>query len=372
MANTWTEVVPKLLAQGLMALREQIVLPRLVNRAYEALADRKGTTIDVPIPSAITATAVSPSNTPPTNVDSAPTSVPIPLNQWYEAPFHLTDKEELEVMQGVIPIQASEAVKALANKVETHLFGFYTGVYGFAGTPGTTPFASDLTAFTAARKTLHEQLAPFDPRVCVIDPDAEANALNLRAFQDASYRGDTAGIVAGQIGQKLGSMWVMSQHVPTHTAGTGASYVVNKAEGYAPGATTIEVDGGSGTMLVGDIVTFAGHDQPYVVTAALASDQFRIAPGLQAAVADDAAVTLKATHVVNLVFHRDAIAFATRPLEGTVRPGLGSVVETAVDPVSGLALRLEVTRQHKQTNYAFDILWGAALVRPELAVRLAG
>ena len=96
-------------------------------------------------------------------------------------------------MQGAIPMQASEAVKALANKVETHLFGFYTGVYGFVGAPGTTPFALDLTAFTAARKTLHEQLAPFDPRVCVIDPDAEANALNLRAFQDASYRGRHGG-----------------------------------------------------------------------------------------------------------------------------------------------------------------------------------
>ena len=372
MANTWTEVVPKLLAQGLLALREQIVLPQLVNRAYEALAGQRGSTIDVPIPSAITATEVSPSNTPPPNVDSAPTSVPIPLNQWYEATFHLTDKEELEVMQGVIPMQASEAVKAIANKVETHLFGFYTGVYGFAGTPGMTPFASDLTAFTDARKTLHEQLAPFDPRVCVIDPDAEANALNLRAFQDASYRGDTAGIVAGQIGQKLGSMWVMSQQVPTHTAGTGSGYVVNKGGGQAIGDTDITVDAGSGTILIGDIVTFAGHDQPYVVAAALASNQFRIAPGLQAAVADDAAVTLKATHVVNLVFHRDAIAFATRPLEGTVRPGLGSVVETAVDPESGLALRLEVTRQHKLTRYAFDILWGAALVRPELAVRLAG
>ena len=372
MANTLKEVVPKLLAQGLMALREQIVLPRLVNRAYDTLAGQRGSTVDVPIPSAITATTVSPSNTPPPNVDSAPTSVPIRMDQWYEATFHLTDKEELEVMQGVIPMQASEAIKALANTVEQHLFGFYTGVYGFAGTPGTTPFASDLTASTNARKTLHEQLAPFDPRVCVIDPDAEANALNLRAFQDASYRGDAAGIVAGQIGQKLGSLWVMSQQVPTHIAGNGSGYVVNKGGGQAIGDTEITVDAGSGTILIGDIVTFAGHDQSYAVVAALASNQFRIAPGLQAAVADDAAVTLKATHVVNLVFHRDAIAFATRPLEGTVRPGLGSIEETAVDPMSGLALRLEVTRQHKQTRWAYDILWGAALVRPELAVRLAG
>ena len=57
--------MPKILARGLLALREQATMPRVVNLDYSSEAASKGDTIDVPIPSAITVAAVSPSNTPP-------------------------------------------------------------------------------------------------------------------------------------------------------------------------------------------------------------------------------------------------------------------------------------------------------------------
>ena len=44
----------------------------------------------------------------------------------------------------------------------------------------------------------------------------------------------------------------------------------------------------------------------------------------------------------------------------------------AVDPVSGVALRLEVSRQFKQTTFSYDVLGGAAVIRRELGVKILG
>jgi hypothetical protein len=376
MANTFTEVIPKLLAQGLLALRQQAVLPRLVNRAYDTMAGEKGSTIDVPIPSAVAVGDVAPANTPPTTGDSAPTKAAIALDKWKEAAFYLTDKDMLEVMNGTIPMQASEAIKAIANQVDNDLFALYKVVFGFSGVAGTTPFSADLSAYLDARKEAARQLAPMDPRFVVIDPAAEANALSLRAFQDASFRGDTQGIINGQIGNKLGALWVMDQLVPTHTAGTAAGATTNSA-GYAIGVKVVTLaSAGTGTILIGDIFTFAGDAQTYVVITGDASvaDGGTVAfePALKVTIpASPVAITLKASHVTNLLFHRDAFALAMRPFSGADPLGLGTY-QSAIDPVSGLVLRLEVTREHKRTRFSYDVLYGVKAVRPELAVRIAG
>src|SRR4051812_46998356 len=101
------------------------MMPQLVNRGYEVLAGQKGSTIDVPIPSAITVQDVTPSNTPPSTADVQPTSTPITLSSWKEAPFYMTDKDMLEAMEGTIPMQASEAIKAIANQVNSDILALY-------------------------------------------------------------------------------------------------------------------------------------------------------------------------------------------------------------------------------------------------------
>lgn len=373
MANSLTSVLPKLLAQGLLALRQQAIMPRLVNRGYETLAGEKGSTIDVPIPSAVAVQDVAPANTPPTTADVAPDKVQVVLDKWKEASFYLTDKDMMEAMNGTIPMQASEAIKGIANQIDSDILVEYKGVYGFAGTPGTTPFGADLSEYVNARLALDNQLCPRDNRRVVIDAFAESKAIMLRAFQDASFRGDKDGIIEGNIGRKLGSDWWMDQNIPTHTAGTGSGYLINNGAGYAIGIKTVIVDTGTGTLLAGDIIAFAGDTQTYVVVSTVGSPVTSITfePGLKIAVADNVAITKKASHVVNLNFHRDAFAFATRPLQSAVE-GLGNIIMSAVDELSGLTLRLEVSREHKRTRYSYDVLYGAKLVRRELAARIAG
>jgi hypothetical protein len=62
-----------------------------------------------------------------------------------------------------------------------------------------------------------------------------------------------------------------------------------------------------------------------------------------------------------------------RPLQGATQgDGYGNQIVAMTDPQTGLSMRLEVSRQHKQVVYSLDALWGVKLIRPELAVRIAG
>lgn len=367
-------ILSTLAVLGLNTLRENLVLARLANRQYEQAITgaSKGSTINIVVPSAITAVNVTPAAVPPVTASVTPTIVPITLSEWMEAPFFLTDFDLAQVERQIIPMQAQEAIKSLANAIEASLWA-KAKFFGFAGTAGTTPFATDLSAYLAARNIANKQLVPLDPRYMIINPDAEANALGLRAFQDASFRGDTDGIVNGQIGRKLGALWAMSQLVPTQVIGThNGAYTVNGA--HALGVKSILLQAGAGTIKAGEIITFAGDTQTYAVQvdAAGGAGAITIEPGLKVALVGAEALTFKAAFVKNTLFHRDGLGFVMAPLLETVISDKLVDMQPIIDEASGLAIRVELTREHKRWRWSFDAMWGSALVRPEFGVILAG
>ena len=385
MANTITNIVPLLLAQGLMALRQNAIMTRVINRDYEGLAAQKGNVINVPIPSAVTATSVTPSSTPATNQDMSPTVALVTLDFWKEATFQLSDKDFVSVMNGTIPMQASEAIKALVNAVDQKIINLSVGIYGAAGTAGTSPFNGSLTAAANAMKLLNLQLAPLANRSAVLDPIAQANFVQnsqvLNPF--AAGQRPLQALEEGTLGRILGIDWYMDQNVTTFTVGTAAAsgYIASTVAGVA-GQTTLNVINAtaSGNMAVGDIFTFTtsvdSKQQQYVIqtivaVAATTAAIFTFQPPLTTAVATGSTlIFISVTYTANLAFHRDAFAWASRPLAEI--QGLGNEMMSQTDPISGITLRLEVSRQYKQTTFSFDILGGAALVRPALAVKILG
>ena len=388
MANDLTNILPKILSRGLLALREATVLPRLVNLDYSTEAAQKGTTIDVPISTAISATDVSPSNSYPTPDDTTPDVVQIQLNKWKKnTPFFLNDKELVEIDKNAhfLPLQMSEAVKGLATQVNSDIFSeIQTGVGNLVNPAGDTIAIADITE---ARKRLHIGGAPQTDRVFVTNYEAEADLLQLAAFSQYQTGGSATDSIQmrGEIGERYGFRFFADDNTPLHTGGTSLGVGTPKINGtFTVGARTIAIDGAGSsntTLKAGDSFSIAGDDTHYVVTADNTASSgshsaVSIAPGLKVAPSDNADVTFidanaGSTGRVAIAFHRDAIAFATRPLlASTLDVQGGSSMMSMTDPETGLSLRLEIQRQYKQVSYEFDILYGVKVVRPELACKV--
>jgi hypothetical protein len=377
MPNSLSNLIPRLLARGLLALREQAVMPRLVNLDYSSEGAMRGSTIDIPVSNTFTATNVAPSMTMASAQDSTPGLVQIALDQWKEVPFFINDKQRMEIMESesFLPMNVSETVRALANSMDSHIHNQYVDVYGYVGTAGNTPF-STIADVVNARAALNKQLSPMGMRRMVLNPDAEANLLQIPAMSDLEKTGDSDVKIEGMLGRKFGFDFFQSTNVVNHVAGTVGSVTV--ASTTAVGATSLDIISSvAGTLKKGDIFSIAGNSQTYVVSAdgtyTSTKSAVTFTPPLVAIASATADVTVRASHVVNLAFQREAFAFVNRPLAGVGNgPELGSIISQMSDPVSGLTMRMEVTRHNKQERFAVDVLYGAKTIRPALAVRVAG
>ena len=384
--NTLTSILTQILARGMMCLRTEVLMTKLVNTDYSLEAKKKGQTIDIPLSSAQVAEDVAPAASIIVPPGQESTTAQISLDNWKHTDFALSDLEvgRIRAVMDFVPLQMEEAFKALAKEINDSVFATYTGIYGYVGTAGYTPFGSgvEVASATNLRKTLLEQYCPRENRRGILDYAAEAAALNLAPFSDAEKRGSAGTKSTGNLGQIFGFDWYGEDGVPTHTAGTAATIATTNDE-YDVGVKSITMTYGTvGTgMLEGDIFTIAGDDQTYVVSADVPSPgAVTFTPALKIALgASTYVVTKKASHVVNLGFHRDAFGLAMRSPDAGIKELLGqriagNVLESVVlqDPVSKLIMRLELIRGYKMTIWDVDCLWGTALVSPERACRLAG
>jgi len=382
-----TNALSTLVAMGLATLRERLALVLIANREYERLITgaTRFATVNIAVPATIATRVVAPDVVPPAVTAVTPTNVAVTLSQWYEAPFAMDDKGLIQVDNGIIPMQAKEAVKAIANTIEDYLWSLLQAkVYGIAGTPGTTPFGTGLDDFLAADKILNDNLADPEDRFMIINTSAKASAMGLRAIQDASFRAGKGpnSLISGEIGDVLGARWIMSQRVPNHTTGTWTGVGTTTGTN-AAGATAVNLTGGTGSILAGDSIVFAGADATtYLVISATGTaptSALVVYPPLVSAKSSTEIVTLKTAtqgtagvNAQNILIQKNCLAFAMAPLLDTVEVPGATLQSVAIDEVSGLSLRLEVSRQHRQVQWAFDALYGGTVVRPQLASWLVG
>jgi hypothetical protein len=277
----------------------------------------------------------------------------------------------------VIRDQFTEAFRALANAVETDLGTLYKKASRAYGTAGTAPFgtANDLSDSAQLIKMLDDNGAPRTTRQLV---NGTAAMANLRGKQSVLFKANEAGtdqmLREGIVGRLQGLDLRDSAGVASHTKGTGASYTSDTA-GYAVGATSITLITGTGTVLAGDVVTFAGDANKYVVKTGVAAPGVIVlaAPGLRQAIPTSAtALTIGNSYTANMAFTKNAIVLATRM---PALPEGGDAADdrmTVTDPVSGLSFEVSIYRQYRQIHIEVALAWGWELIKPEHTHLLLG
>lgn len=318
----------------------------------------------------------TPSMTLPSASDQTITNKAITITKSRYYPFSWTAEEQYAMDKGpgalsIAQDQIAQAIRVAVNAMENDLWAAaYAGASRGYGTAGTTPFgtAGDYSDAAQVRKILDDNGAPPTGRSLVVDTTAGAN---IRGKQAQAYMvGDSSVLRQGVLIDQAGFMVKESGQIASVTKGTGASYLVNNGSGYAVGATTIAADTGSGTILAGDMVTFAGDTNKYVVTTALSGGSFVIAePGLRQTLADNVAITVTNSSTRNIALSQNALILATRlPIMGD---DLGEH-ETITDDRTGLSFMLSRFPGVGMNVFWVQVAWGVKVLKPEHIAVLLG
>ena len=208
---------------------------------------------------------------------------------------------------------------------------------------------------------------------------------NIRGKQSSLFKANEAGtdqmLRRGIIGDIMGVALHNSAKVKTAvTVGTNNGSATTTSAGFAIGTTNIATAAaGTGTIIAGDIITFAGDTNMYVVevgvaNVASASTALTIAePGLRQAIPGSAtAITTVAATDRNMVFSKSSIVLATRTPYMPMGGDSAADVMELVDPVSGLAYQVAMYKQYRQVHFEIGLAWGVKMIAPRHTALLIG
>ena len=388
MSNTLTSLTPTIYEALDVVSRELIGFIPAVSRNSTAERAALNQTIMVPIAPATTLADNTPGLYAPNTGDQTVTNVTMTISRSKHAPIRWNGEEQRGLInagsyQGILVNQFAQAFRALTNQIETDLFTTtYQNASRAYGTAATAPFgtAGDLSDIAQVRKILDDNGAPQSDLQLVAGSAAFAN---LRGKQNVLFKVNEAGteqlLREGIVGRLEGMDLRNSSAISAVTKGTGTSYTSDTA-GYAIGATTVTLISGSGTILAGDVVTFAGDANKYVVAVGTAANGpiTLAAPGLKQAIPTSAtALTVGATATPNLAFSRSAVQLVTRPPALPIGPDGRSMdtaddVMTITDPMSGITYDIAVYRQFLQLVYHVRLAWGYQAIKQNHIAILLG
>ena len=381
MANVLTSLAADIYKAADTVGRELVgIIPSVtINAGAEAVA------IGDVIRSAFTRTAavdtITPSMVIPEGIDQTVDNKTMTLDQTASVKIPWTGEDIKHVNNGagytsIYGDQIAQAMRAITNQIEASAWNLaYKGASRAFGPAGTTPFASNFNEVAELRQILIDNGCPDDGQLTlVMNTIAGTKLRNLAQLQQVNTSGTESLLRQGELLNLQRIMLKESAAPIAVTKGTGASYT-SSAAGYAVGATDIAVITGTGTILAGDVVTFAGDANKYVVAVGVtAAGTISLnAPGLRLPLAASAvALTVGATATSNIVLHKGCFELAVRPISLPMGGDDADDQMTIQDPHSGLSFDVSAYKGYKKAMFDISCVYGGKMWKPNHAALLLG
>lgn len=377
MPNTLTALQPVLYSAAQEVSNEPFGVISAIDARFDDKAVAFGDTVKVPVAPMNTASSFSPAMTPTAGTDMTAAAVDVTITASDKVSWNLTGEQERSLQNGGtyeewVRQLVAQGMRALRNRAEAAAaLAIKQGASRAVGTAGTTPFASDINLIPDVRKVLQDNGAPLADLQMIIDSAAGLNLRKLGIIQQAYQAGNDQERRSGQFLRQFGFNIGESAGIATHTKGTGASYLVNNASGEPINDTTITVDTGTGTIIAGDIVTFAADSaNKYVVGGALASNNFTLnRPGLRVAIPDNNAITVGNNYVPNMAFERSAVVGIMRP---PVMPANPTISQMLISDQFGMTYLMLDIAGYGMRTWELHLAYGFKVVQPEHVALILG
>lgn len=383
-ANSLTRLIPDLYAGLDVVSRELVGIIPAAFRNSNAERAAVGQSVVYHVTPSVGLVNIAPAMVTPEPADKTIGNGTISITNAKAAEFGWTGEEQrgLNTGAGYLSVQAdlfAQGLRALTNQIEADLWADASVNASRAyGTPGTTPFATNHGETAQVRKILDDNGAPTTGRSLIIDTAAGANLRTLANLTRVSESGSSMTLKDGELINLNGFSIKESAAVGTKAKGTGTGSTTN-ATGYAVGATTITLAAaGTGSILAGDIITFAGDANKYLVETGDAdvSNGGTItlaAPGLRVAIPAAATlITVQNVATRSLAFSQNALHLVTRapalPTEGDAAVDRMMIV----DPRSGLAFEVSLYAGYRKIRAEVAAAWGSKTVKKEHLALLLG
>lgn len=370
-SNTLTGMIPTLYEAMNVVSREQVGFIQAVRLDTQVARAALNETVRSPIGVAGDLEDITPGAAPAASGGVTIAYTDVTMTRAKAVPILWSGEEQKGVgntgqLNQVLMDQFTDGIRKIVNAMEADCYtAAKTSASRAYGTAATAPFgtAGDLSDIAQLRKILEDNGAPTSDLQFV---GSSAAIANLRGKQSVLFKVSEAGssdmLRTGMTDRLEGFAIRNSAANVQHTKGTGSSYQSNNASGYVAGDRTIALDTGSGTVLAGDVVTFTGDSNKYVVNSALSGGSMVIGkPGLQAALADNIAMAVGNSYTPSFGFARSAMVLATR---APALPDGGDSADDrtyVTDPITGLTLEVSVYRQYRQVKIEIAAVWGVGV-----------